>query len=116
MALLGSFAASSATTWHSHVYSGLPALAPLLYLSARGRLPVWLFNAWLVLPAAAFFIAAFGIMPKAGHPAAGLAMLLGNVLWVAWATRSAAAQHDGDAARGGARQRGPPERDRIVAP
>jgi hypothetical protein len=89
VALLGSFAASSATTWHSHVYSGLPLLAPLLYLRARGRLPDGLFNAWLFLPAVAFFGAAFGIAPTAGHPAAGLAMLLVNVLLVAWATRTA---------------------------
>ncbi|HZR98107.1 MAG TPA: glycosyltransferase family 87 protein [Chloroflexota bacterium] len=89
VALLGSFAASSAATWHSHVYSGLPLLAPLLYLSAGGRLPEWLFNAWLAGPAAAFFIAAFTIRPTAGHPAAGLTMLLVNVLLVAWATRTA---------------------------
>ncbi len=89
VALLGSFAASSATTWHSHVYSGLPALAPLLYLRARGLLPNWLLNAWLVLPGAGFFLAAFGMAPKAGHPAAGLAMLSVNVLLVLWATRAA---------------------------
>jgi hypothetical protein len=88
VAMLGSFAATSAVTWHSHVYSGLPVLAPLLYLTSRGRLPEWLFNAWLVLPAAAFFVSAFGVAPKAGHTAAGLAMLAVNVALVAWATRT----------------------------
>jgi hypothetical protein len=88
LALLGSFAASSTVIWHSHVYSGLPVLAPLLYLRVRGRLPEWLFNAWLILPAAAFFIAAFGVTPKAGHPSAGLTMLFVNILLVGWAMRA----------------------------
>jgi hypothetical protein len=92
LGLLGSFAASSAITWHSHVYSALPLLAPLIYLTARGRLPAWLFQAWLILPGIAFFVATLGIhaafrlSPKAGHSAAGLAMLAVNLAVVAWAT------------------------------
>jgi hypothetical protein len=87
VALLGSFAASSAVTWHSHVYSGLPVLAPLIYLRARGRLPEWLFNAWLALPAAAFFIGTYVPQPSLGHRSAGVTMLFVNVALVAWATR-----------------------------
>jgi hypothetical protein len=87
VALLGSFAASSAVTWHSHIYSGLPVLAPLIYLRARGRLPEWLFNAWLALPAAAFFIGTYVPQPALGHRSAGVTMLFVNVALVAWATR-----------------------------
>jgi hypothetical protein len=88
VALLGCLAATGAVSWHSHVYSGLLLIVPLVYLLARGRLASAVFNAWLVLPAVAFFVAGFGVTAKAAHPAAGLTMLAINVALAAWALRT----------------------------
>ena len=88
VALLGCLAATGAVAWHSHVYTGLPVVGPLIYLLARGRLPMAIFHVWLVLPAVAFFVAGFGVTAKAAHPAAGLATLATNVLLVGWAVHA----------------------------
>ncbi len=52
--LLGTYAATCATSWHMHIYTGLPLILPLLLLYSQGRISWKVLYLWLYVPAALF--------------------------------------------------------------
>lgn len=58
IALLGTMAATTLLTWHSHIFSAIILFAPLVYLAQkRDQLPPTLVTRWCLIPAAAQFLA-----------------------------------------------------------
>ena len=57
IAVLGTFAATGAFAWHSHLSSALILIAPLIYLSQeKGILPNNILSAWVFIPPAFRFL------------------------------------------------------------
>lgn len=52
--LLGTYAATCATSWHMHIYTSLPLILPLLLLYSQRRVSWKTLYLWLYLPAALF--------------------------------------------------------------
>lgn len=87
MALLGTYAATCAVAWHSHVNMALPTVLLLLLLYSRGELSRAMFDTWLYLPAWVFPLAFFTV-PGIAHNLVGLSLFLLNLFCVAWAARA----------------------------
>lgn len=84
LVLLGTYAATCAVTWHSHVHMILPLLPLALYLYSEGtlswpRLYAWLYGMPLLLPV--FVLVA----PALAYTSAGLLTLALNLYLTAWA-------------------------------
>lgn len=87
-ALLGTYAATCAITWHAHVHMALPLLAPLMFLLGRTDFPVKLLFAWILIPGLVFTAVAFSLGPGTAHQAAGMVMLAANLMLVVWCARA----------------------------
>lgn len=85
VALLGTYAATCAATWHAHVSAALPAV--VLLLGVRPQVPRWLVNLWLLIPTLLFPVA-FLAVPGIAHNLVGLSLLLLNLLLVGWASHT----------------------------
>ena len=81
MLMLGTYAATGAISWHSHIHMALPTVVPLVYLVAAGRLPYSAITLWTVLPAVTFLAVVFPLGEGAAHDLAGAVYLLIN-LWL----------------------------------
>ncbi len=86
LAVLGTYAATCAITWHAHVHMALPLLAPLLLLQADGALPRGLLNLWIAVPGV-LFVAVGIALPGLGQAMAGLSLLALNLYLLAWSVR-----------------------------
>jgi hypothetical protein len=82
-AMLGTYAASSAVTWHSHTNLAAPLIVLLLLLAKQGlsRAAV---DVWFFVPALLFPIAFFTV-PAIAHNLAGLGLFALNLYLVGWA-------------------------------
>lgn len=84
---LGTYAATCAVAWHSHIHMALPLVVPLGFLVACGILPRTLYNTWLLAPQAAFLVPAFLIGPGLAHNLIGFTLLILNLALLIWAIR-----------------------------
>jgi hypothetical protein len=78
--VLAAYAGTCAVTWHSHIYMLMPGAPLLLFLDARGKLPVGLKLTWLLAPPLVF-LGVFLLHPGAAEEWFGLGML-GLNLWI----------------------------------
>lgn len=97
VAILGTFAATSAIAWHSHFSMMMLMIPILLYLISRGVLPEKLFLFWIFMPPilmlAAYIFAPIikvGLLPDSLYPvlnlSSGLRGLILNVYLLWWTT------------------------------
>jgi len=96
IALLGTYAASAAITWHAHTNLAAPLIVLLLLLYARRALSRAVLQVWFFVPALLFAVA-FLSVPAVAHNLAGLSLfalnlyLVGWAVWQLWARRPAPA-------------------------
>jgi hypothetical protein len=81
--LFGTYAATCAATWHSHVHMVLPLIPLVLYLYAKGQLPWKIAYVWLLGPSVLFPLMLV-ISPDSAYPFFGLSMLALNMFLVTW--------------------------------
>jgi hypothetical protein len=84
VALLGTYAATCAITWHAHIHMAMPMLAPVVFLMAKKLFPFRLLVAWTLIPGFVFAGVAFSLGPATAHLAAGQVMLVANLGLLAW--------------------------------
>jgi len=87
IAMLGTYAATCAATWHSHVHMVLPLIPLVLFLYARRRLPWEPLYLWLFGPAMIFPVALV-VIPEFAYNLAGVSMLVLNLYLLAWALQA----------------------------
>jgi len=84
--LFGTYAATCAATWHSHVHMILPLIPLLLYLYAKKKIPWQIAYLWLLGPAIEFPIM-LALKSDIAYNLMGLSTLALNMfllLWVSW--------------------------------
>ncbi|MBN1484731.1 MAG: DUF2029 domain-containing protein [Chloroflexia bacterium] len=86
LVLLGTYAATCAVTWHSHIQMTLPLVVLLLFLESRGQVDRRLLIAWALVPAAVYF-AALLPLPAIPQRLTGFSMLVLNLYLVYRAAR-----------------------------
>ena len=59
IAMLGILAATTSFAWHSHIWTAMMLIPPILYLQQANILPAKAVAWWIFLPAALFFFAVF---------------------------------------------------------
>ncbi len=84
-AMLGTYAASAAVTWHAHTNLAAPLIVLLLLLHVRGTLSRAALQTWFFVPALLFAVAFF-TLPAIAYNLTGLSLLALNVCLVGWAT------------------------------
>jgi hypothetical protein len=97
VAVLGTLAATAATSWHTHAHMLIILIPPLAYLYTRGELPERMLSVWtFALPPAAFtgllmaLLAQKGVFafyPGAGGLPEGFVGLVLNLYILRWAFR-----------------------------
>jgi hypothetical protein len=93
IALLGTLAATTAVTWHSHLHMMAIILPPLVYLTIRNQIPSRLVYIWIFLPPLVsflvFILSAFGklgYLPDFGYEGLfmGVTGLVLHLILLAW--------------------------------
>jgi hypothetical protein len=96
--LLGTLAATTAVTWHSHFHMMTITLPPLIYLTVQNRIPAKLIYSWVFTPPLiaflAFILSAFGklgYLPDFGYEGLllGVCGLALHLVFLAWSKRAA---------------------------
>lgn len=84
--LLGTYAATCATSWHMHIYTSLPLILPLLLLYGQGRISWKILYLWLYLPAALFPVL-YALTSELAFNLIGLTTLGLNLLLLGYSVR-----------------------------
>lgn len=85
--LLGTYAATAAVTWHSHVHMAVPLIVPLMMLQSDRRMRgVSAF--WSLAPALLFPASSFILSPGTAHNLAGTVFLAMNISLLAISYRA----------------------------
>ena len=87
-AIGGTYAATCAVAWHSHVQMVIPLIFPLLYLRAKDVLPAALFRVWFIAPPAIYIFIAFTRSLPLAAELVGLTTLALNIAVVVWSART----------------------------